>query len=90
MQHLPHIPLYNKNFLDHTDIQVYPNLFTLDMEGMNGKKKIKLYDCQGQLLLDKKTIENAVTLAPAISEIVYFETILNGDKMSAGRVVKLK
>jgi hypothetical protein len=72
----------------------YPNpfshQFTLDLEGMKGLKTIKMYDCKSQLVLDMETNETAVTLATAISEGVYFVTILNEDKMSAVRVVKLK
>ncbi len=72
----------------------YPNpfsqQFTLDMEGLPGKKTIKMYDCKGQLVLDTETNENTLTLAPEINEGVYFVTIMNGDKISVGRVVKLK
>jgi hypothetical protein len=86
--------LDNKNLLNGPNFQIYPNpfsqQFTLNMEGMKGKKNIKMYDCKGQLVLDTETNENTLTLAPEINEGVYFVTIMNGDKMSVGRVVKLE
>lgn len=91
---IPPILLDNKNLLNGPNFQIYPNpfsqQFTLDMEGLPGKKNIKMYDCKGQLVLDTETNENALTLAPEISEGVYFVTIMNGNKMSGGKVVKLK
>lgn len=82
------VDLHSENLI------LYPNpfsqQFTLNMEGMQGKKIIKMYDCKGQLVLDIETNETSLIVAPAINEGVYFVTILNGDKMNSVRVVKFK